>query len=549
MKKYSIGVDLGTLSARALLVDCDNGNEISSSEFCYPNKVIEKNIPDTDISLEHEWALQSPFDYIEALESTIKEVIEKSNVPAEKIVGIGIDFTSCTMMPVNVDGQVLCQQEKYYNNPHAWIKLWKHHAAQSQADYLNEVAKDFDFLELYGGKISAEWMIPKIMQIVDEAPEIYEKAYTFMEACDWIVLQLTDKFTRSSSSLGYKAIWNEKEGFPDKEFFKRLNPLMENIVEEKFKVGEIKNISESAGFLSQTWQKKLGLTDKTIVAVGNIDAHVCVSASSMTNNNSMLMIMGTSTCDITLSDELKIVPGMCGALYNGAILGKYAYESGQNSVGDIFAWFTNYFINEELKDEANKEDIGIHELLTDRANKLQIGESGLIALDWFNGNRSILVDTNLSGCLLGLTLQTKPEEVYRTLIEATAFGKRKIIESFEESGVYIEKLYACGGLPHKNSLLMQIYADVCQRPIYIIKSKNASALGSSICAAVAANVYEDLNKASESMGGLEDKVYIPILKNVKKYESLYKEYVLLHDYFGLAENNVMKKLKEMRKDV
>lgn len=551
MAKYTIGIDYGTQSGRAVVIDVATGKELGSGVTAYPDGVIDEKLPSTDIELGYDWALQNPDDYVYVLETAVPQALKESGVSKEDIIGIGIDFTACTMMPVNEDGKTLCQLDEYKNNPHAWVKLWKHHAAQDKADRLNQIAgeRGEEFLQRYGGKISSEWMFAKIWQILDEAPEIYERTYTFMEATDWITMQLTGEWVRSSCTAGYKAIWHKRKGYPDKEFFKALDPRLENVVEEKL-IGEIKPIGDQAGRLLPKLAEKMGVNSGIAVSVGNVDAHVSAPAVKVTDPGKMLMIMGTSTCDILLAEKEKVADGMCGVVEDGAIPGYFAYEAGQSGVGDIFEWFVTNCIPENYEREARDKGINIHQLLTEKADKLEVGESGILALDWVNGNRSVLVDTNLTGLFLGMSLLTKPEELYRALIEATAFGQRMIIETFREAGVPVNELYACGGLPEKNKMLMQIYADITNMEIKISASKQTPALGSAILAATAAGKenggYDTVVEAAEYMAHLKKETFKPIPKNVKVYDKLFAEYKKLHDYFGRGENNVMKHLKNIK---
>ncbi len=459
MSKYTIGIDYGTQSGRAVIINIATGEQVGQSVTPYPDCVIDKKLPNTDILLEDDWALQNPDDYLYVLETAVPSAIQKAGINKDDIIGIGIDFTACTMMPVTEDGKVMCQLEAYKENPHAWVKLWKHHAAQDEADQLNAIAKERgeEFLKRYGGKISSEWLIPKIWQILDEAPEIYEAADCFMEATDWITMQLTGNPVRNSCTAGYKAIWSKEDGYPDQSFFKALDTRLENLVDEKLK-GEVKPIGSKAGNLCKEMANKMGLNQGIAIAVGNVDAHVSAPAVQVVEPGKMLMIMGTSTCDILLGEEEKIVNGMCGVVEDGAVAGYFAYEAGQSAVGDIFEWFVTNCVPKSYQDEAKERKIDIHQLLEEKASLLSPGESGLLALDWWNGNRSVLVDTNLTGMFLGMTLLTKPEEMYRALIEGTAFGKRMIIETFRESGVPVNELYACGGLPEKKQ---HAYADLC----------------------------------------------------------------------------------------
>lgn len=552
MSKYTIGVDFGTLSGRSILVDIENGQILQEAVWEYANSVIDETLPNQSEKLPFDFALQDPNDYLEVLYRTIPQVISDAKVASTDVIGIGIDFTACTMMPVTKDKQVLCQLDEFKHHPYAWVKLWKHHSAQYAADKLNQLARDhgFNFLDYYGGKISSEWFVPKVMETLDKAPEIYDAAYTFMEAADWITMQLTDNdFIRNSCTAGYKAMWNANTGFVSKDFMKLLDPRLETFFEEKY-VGEIKSIGESAGFLSEAMAQKLGLSTNVAVSVANVDAHVSAAAVNVVDPGKMLMIMGTSTCDILLGEEEKVVEGMCGVVKDGAIKGYYAYESGQSGVGDIFDWFVSNYISSDLEAEAKEKNVHIHTLLENKASQLKVGESGLLALDWWNGNRSILVDTNLQGMMLGMTLATKPEEIYRALIESTAFGKRVIIEGFETAGVPVNELYACGGLSVKNRMLMQIYADVLNKEIKISDVLQTPALGSAIFAAVAAGKarggYDDIKVASKHMSKLKDETFKPIKENVEVYDKIYAEFKILHDYFGKGGNNVMKRLKAIK---
>ncbi len=553
-KKYAIGVDFGSESGRAVLVDVSNGAEVATSVHPYANGVIDERLPGTDIRLEPDWALQDPNDYIEVFKRTIPAVLQQSGVDPADVIGIGIDFTACTMLPTLKDGTPLCFLPQYRNRPHSWIKLWKHHAAQPEANKLNAIAREqgFDFLDRYGGKISSEWFFPKVWQILDEDPEIYNAAERFLEAADWVVWQLTGEENRNSCTAGYKAIWSKAEGFPPKEFFKALDPRLENIVDEKM-TRTIVSLGEKAGGLTAQAAGWTGLKQGTAVAVANVDAHVSVPAATVVEPGKMVMIMGTSTCHMVLGNEAKIVPGMCGYTEDGIIPGFIGYEAGQSCVGDHFAWFTENCVPAAYQQQAQERGIDIHQLLEEKAAALKVGESGLLALDWWNGNRSVLVDVDLTGMILGMTLLTKPEEMYRALIEATAYGTRVIIEAFEANGVAVDQLYATGGLPDKNRLLMQIYADVTGREIRVPAAKQTPAVGSAMFGAVAAGAkaggYDSIYDASLKMAHLRDEIYRPMPENQALYERLYQEYVLLHDYFGRGPNDVMKRLKALKVEV
>ncbi|MBN2549698.1 MAG: ribulokinase [Anaerolineales bacterium] len=553
MAKYTIGVDFGTESGRAVLVDVADGREIASAVYPYAHGVIDEHlpIPSKEIRLEPDWALQDPEDYIRTFQNTIPAVLRQSGIDPKDVIGVGIDFTACTMLPVKADGAPLCTLSQYREHPHAWVKLWKHHAAQPEADIINLTARRMgeSWLDRYGGKISSEWFFSKVLQILTEAPEIYAAADRMIEAADWVVWQLTGVETRNSCTAGYKAIWSKREGFPDSSYFSALDPRLANVIDEKMS-RRITPIGQRAGNLTSQAAAWTGLPPGIAVAIANVDAHVAVPAATVTEPRRMVMIMGTSICHMVLSKEEHIVPGMCGYVEDGIIPGLFGYEAGQSCVGDHFAWFVENCTPAAYQQEATARGIDIHQLLEEKAARLEPGESGLLALDWWNGNRSVLVDVNLTGLLLGATLATKAEEIYRALIEATAYGTRVIVEAFENNGVPINELVGCGGLPEKNKLLMQIYADVTGREIKVTASNQAPALGSAMFGAVAAGKaaggYESIYEAAQTMAHLKDVVYTPISEHQQVYNLLYDEYLKLHDYFGRGENDVMKRLKRIK---
>ncbi len=552
-KKYSIGVDFGTLSGRAVIVDVQTGQELGVSVLDYPHKVMDEFLPNSNKPLPPDYALQHPQDYLDVLNFTIPDVLKKTNINPKDVIGIGIDFTACTILPVLKDGTPLCFLDEYKQNPHSYVKLWKHHSAQDKANKLNEIAEKMGekWLSRYGGKISSEWAFPKIWQVLDEAPEIYAKPDRFIEAADWVIWQMTGKETRNSCTAGYKAIWHKKDGYPSKKFFKALDKRLENVVDEKLS-RDILPLGQKAGEITKEGSKLTSLKVGTAVAVANVDAHVTVPAVKMSKAGQMLMIMGTSTCHILLGDEEKIVPGMCGVVEDGVLPGFFGYEAGQSCVGDHFAWFVENCVPASYVNEAKDKGINIFKLLNDKASALKVGESGLIALDWWNGNRSILVDVDLTGMILGMTLLTKPEELYRALIEATAYGTRMIIETFKKNGVDIKELFAAGGIAEKDPFTMQIYSDVTNMQIKISGSSQAPALGSAIFGAVVASSknggYDTVFEAAEKMGKIKDIVYTPNIKNAAVYDKIYAEYAILHDYFGKGANDVMKRLKKIKKE-
>jgi L-ribulokinase len=553
VSRYAIGVDFGTESGRAVLVDVADGAHLASAVYAYSHGVIDEVLPleGREVRLPPDWALQDPEDYLRVFRYTIPAVLREAGVDPADVIGVGIDFTACTMLPARADGTALATVPELRANPHAWVKLWKHHAAQPEANRINEVARATgqDWLDRYGGKISSEWFFSKALQILDEAPEVYAAADRLLEAADWVVWQLTGEETRNACTAGYKAMWSKRDGFPDASYFAALDPRLADVVDEKLR-RDVRFAGERAGGLTAEAASWTGLRPGTAVAVANVDAHVAVPAATVIEPGRMVMIMGTSTCHMVLSDRERVVPGMCGYVEDGIIPGYFGYEAGQSCVGDHFAWFVEHALPEAYAREARERDLDPHVLLQEKASRLAVGESGLLALDWWNGNRSVLVDAELGGLLIGMSLQTTPEEIYRALIEATAFGTRVIIEAFETHDVPIREIVAAGGLAEKSPLTMQIYADVTDRPFRISGSDQTPALGSAMFAAVAAGPeaggYATIEDASRAMASLKDVVYAPIPENVARYEALYREYVRLHDYFGRGENDVLKTLRGLR---
>ena len=552
MAKYSIGLDFGTLSVRALLVNLSSGEESASSEFIYPHQVLSDALP-SGKQLPPDWALQDPQDYLDGISCTVHDLLSASGISPDDVAGIGLDFTSSTFLPVDESFTPLCFREEFRDNPHAWVKLWKHHATQKYAKRMTELAEDRGegFLKYYNRKISAEWMLPRMLETLEEAPEVYHSAFRFIEAGDWIVRCLTGQECRSMNIAGFKALWSEEYGYPSPEYLAALNPEFSHVAEEKLSC-ELRPLGYKAGTLSAYGAQLTGLERSTAVSPACIDAQAALPLIPDPGAGKMILCIGTSTGHVMTTDKFRPVPGITGAVENGILPGMFAYESGQICVGDSLNWFAENCVPEAVRIAAEKEGTSVHGYLTHLAGKAEPGESGLLALDWWNGNRSVLCDYDLSGMIIGLTLSTKPEEIYRALIESTAYGTRKIIESYLESGIDIHTLYACGGIARKNKLFMQIYSDVLGREIRIIGSDQAPAHGSAIFGAVAAGPdcggYSDIFSASASMGVPADKVYRPIPEHFKIYSELYAEYLRLHDYFGRGENELMKKLKKLRKN-
>jgi L-ribulokinase len=545
-KKYAIGIDYGTLSGRALICDITTGYELATAALDYPHAVMDETFLDGS-PLPPDFALQHPGDYLEALYVTVPKVVAASGVSVDDIIGIGVDFTTCSPLPVTADGIPLCFTERFATNPHAYVKLWKHHAAQKYANKLNEELASYypALLEKYGGKISSEWMIPKIWQTLAEAPEVFNAADYFVESADWLVWQLCGTLARNSCMAGYKAMYNPSTGYAPADLLGKLDKRLTDLASTKLG-GIVVPIGTCAGGLTEKMAKKLGLRPGIAVAVATGDAHVTVPALSIGSEGKLLAIMGTSTCHMILGragEPSKLVPGMCGAVEDGIVPGFVGYEAGQSCVGDHFAWFADNLVPSEYKDEAKTKGISIHKLLAQRAEKLVPGKSGLVALDWWNGNRSVLVDADLTGLFIGMTLSTKPEELYRALVEATAYGTRVIVENFIANGVPVDEFFAAGGIAEKDPFTMQLYADVLGMEIKISGSAQAPALGSAIFGAVAGGAYNSVSEASLKMGKIKEFTYKPNPAAKVIYDKLFAEYKLLHDYFGRGGNDVMKRLK------
>jgi L-ribulokinase len=545
-ERYVIGVDFGTLSARALVVRVRDGAEAGTAVAEYPHGVIDRELPGGG-ELPPDWALQVPGDYLDALRRAVPAALRAAGVSAADVIGIGTDFTACTALPVLADGTPLCELPEYRGRPHAYVKLWKHHAAQPHADRINEAARKRgeSWLARYGGTISSEWEFAKALQLLEEDPEIYHRMDRWAEAADWIIWQLTGNYVRNACTAGYKGIYQDGR-YPSAEYLAALNPSFANFAADKLG-GRIAPLGDAAGTLSDKAAAWTGLPPGIAVAVGNVDAHVTAPAAQAVRPGQMLAIMGTSTCHVMNRQELAEVPGMCGVVDGGIVRGLFGYEAGQSGVGDIFAWFARNLVPGSYAADAERAGRSLQEHLSVLCRSQPVGGHGLLALDWESGNRSVLVDHDLSGLILGMTLATRPEEVFRALIEATAFGTRKIVETFNSRGVPVTEFVAAGGLL-QNAFLMQTYADVLRMPIATCASEQASALGSAIHAAVAAGAYRDVPAAGEAMGGRGARTYVPDPAAADAYDRLYAEYSRLHDYFGRGGNDVMHRLRALRRE-
>jgi len=543
---FVIGVDYGTLSGRAVVVRVSDGAELGTATLDYPHAVMDTTLASSGATLPPEWALQVASDYVDVLKSAVPAAIAAAGIDPARVIGIGTDFTASTPLPVLADGTPLNELPEFADRPHAYVKLWKHHAAQGQADRINQAAteRNESWLPRYGGFISSEWEFAKGLQLLEEDRQVYDRMDHWIEAADWIVWQLSGTYIRNACTAGYKGILQDGQ-YPTREFLGSLNPDFASFADDKV-AHEIGQLGALAGTLTAEAAAWTGLPEGIAVAVGNVDAHVTAPAAQAVEPGQMLAIMGTSTCHVMNSDVLVEVPGMCGVVDGGIVSGLYGYEAGQSGVGDIFAWYVKNQVPARYYEAAAEAGVSIHEHLTSLIEHQPVGGHGLVALDWHNGNRSVLVDTNLSGVVFGSTLTTRAEEIYRALFEATAFGARRIIETFNASGVPVTEFIVAGGLL-KNAFLMQTYSDILRMPISTIASDQGPALGSAIHAAVAAGAYPDVRAAGKAMGKLNRAVYTPNADSADAYDALYSEYTFLHDYFGKGGNNVMHRLKALKR--
>lgn len=551
--QYTIGLDFGTNSMRALIVDVADGRELAETVADYPSGEKGIILDDSNPDL----ARQHPLDYLTVIEQAVTKALSlagEKNVgfDPKRVIGLGVDTTGSTPMPVDAEGNTLTVQQRFANNPHAMAWLWKDHTSHAEASEWTEAARKQhpEYLAKCGGRYSSEWFWSKILKCARVAPDVFEAAHTWVEIADWIPAilcgtQHPSRLIRGICAAGHKAFFNPAwGGYPAEDFVASLDKRLGRI--RKSLPDTCGNVSQAAGRLSKRWAQKLGLSEGIPVAVGAFDAHLGAVGAGITEGT-LVKIIGTSTCDIMISkmgQDLPDIPGLCGIVPESVVPGAYGLEAGQSAVGDLFAWLVD-----QIKPAHQS-----HQQLTEQASQLRPGESGVLALDWHNGNRTILVDQRLSGLFVGMNLHTTPAELYRTLIEATAFGARAIVERFEEYGVKVQRVVNCGGISARNPLAMQIYADVLNRPIAISRSLQTCALGSAIAAAVVAGAHPDFDTAISQMTGVQDKIYQPIQPNVQVYEKLFKLYMQLHDAFGVAGKqsdlfNVMKDLLTIRDTV
>lgn len=535
-RECSIGVDFGTESGRVLVLDARSGEELGVSVVAYPSAVIDRELPSTGEPLPADWALQDPDDWVTVLQDGIPDAVSRAGIDPAEVVGLGIDFTSCTVLPVTGDGTPLCRLAEFRDRRHAWPKLWKHHAAQPVADRLNEVAleRDEPFLARYGGRISSEWYFPKLIELWSEDREVYDAAAAFIEATDWIVWHLTGTECRQSATAGYKAMWSPTEGLPPVAYFEAAYPGFSAPAE---KLGtDFVALGTRAGTLLAERATRLGLTPAVAVAVGNVDAWVSVPGAGVQSPTTFVTVIGTSTCSMMVSPDEIRMPGITGVVRDGILPGLYGYEAGQAAVGDMLAWFVRTLGG----------DRETYARLEGEAAELAPGETGLLALDWFNGNRSILADADLTGAIFGLTLHSAPGEIYRALLESIAFGNRRIVENFTEHGLALDQIVACGGIAERSPLTMQLIADTSGRPVHVPAWREIPARGAALFGAVAAGVYDDIGAAIEATRPSSSRTYTPDPVATEVYDGVFAIYRELYDTLGRSRVTLMHDLKGIR---
>ncbi len=556
MNRYSIGLDFGTLSCRAVIVNVLNGAVLSSAACGYPHGVMTDRLPGGE-PLPDGWALQHPQDYLDTMSSAVKEAVKESGVSPESIIGIGVDFTASTALPTTGDGTPLCMLDAFSGNKHAYVKLWKHHGSGKQVDLLNEAARihGFDRLQYYGGCFSPESSLPRQLAVLQEAPEVYEAMDQWIEAGDWIVWRLTGKLQRGVSGAGIKEMYDYKTNtYPEKRFLKAVDPRLENLYTHKH-ASPLLPLGAKAGELTEQAAQWLGLPAGIAVASANMDGHVGAPIIGMKSPDCLMAVIGTSCGWFALSgeSERKAIPGICCGVAHSMWPDMICYEAGQSCVGDMYQWLADNCVPAAYARKAEQEGVDLQRFLTRLAGLLEPGESGLLALGWFSGNRSPLSDSNLTGALLGLTLQTRPEEIYRALLESAAFGGRVIAENYAAAGIRAGQLIVTGGISRKNPLAMQIYADVLNLPVRVAASENGPAHGAALFGAVAAGEerggWKTVREAADAMEQPFAASYLPIPKNVKVYDALYREYRRLFEAFGQDSSSVMKRVLEIRRGV
>jgi len=566
---YAIGLDFGTASARTVLLDLETGEEAAVSELAYEHGVLDEALPSTGERLPIDWALSHPADYTSVLEAGVKAVLAERPAAAEQVIGIGLDATSCTVLPLTATGEPLSALEPWARRPHAWPKLWKHHAAQGVANRLNEVAEGRGerWLARYGGRISSEWYFPKLIEVWLEDRAVYEAMAWFAEVTDWLVWQLTANQRRSACPAAYKALWSAREGIPPVGFFEAAYP---GFCLPSEKLGTtFYPLGSSAGTLCPTWARRLGLPSTVKVAVGNVDSFVSFPGTGAQGPGKWVMVVGTSICDMVVGPEEVLLAGITGVAEDGILPGFYGYEAGQPAVGDMLAWFAELLIGagslagpalgllEPAGGHAgmlaanNVSNAAALSQLERLAASLAPASTGLVALDWWNGNRSVLADADLTGVIAGFGLQTTAVEVYRALLESIAFGNLVVLDNFRDNGFEFDEIVACGGIAEKSPMVMQLLADTSGLPVSVPASQQVPARGSALFGAVAAGAdaggFASVSEASKALAPGVARRYKPNPAATGAYREVFKIWQRLHDMLGREEKAWLHALKRTKR--
>lgn len=531
--RYVIGVDYGTQSARAVVAEISTGNRLGEAVYRYPHGVMDAALPDGTPLVGPDWALEDPRDYLEALEKTVRGAVADAKVPKEEIGGIAIAATACTLLPVDQNLTPLAFDKAFASCPHAYAKLWKHHRAQPDAERMTRAGTKEELAE-YGGRISSEWAIPKVMEVMREAPEIYRAADRFMQFSDWLTALLTgDPDVQNGSIATFKAMWSKRRGLPTDDYFDRVGDGVREIAHVKLR-GRKLLAGERAGKLSMDMAARLGLCPGISVGMAHTDAHAAALGVGAAEPGDYVYILGTSSCGHLLAKEKVTVPGVTGQFEDGLIPGCTCYSGGQTCVGDMLEWYVKNALPGEYLEAAGNESV--YTYLERLSAKQKPGDCGLIALDWWGGNRSPVKNDGLSGLIMGLSMRTRPEDIFRALLDAIAFGHRAILDNFATRGLRAERIILCGGIADKNRLLMQIMADVLNREVAVTGESQATARGAACCAAAAMGEenggYATLPDAVRRMKSGIRETFAPIPENAEAYDKLYAIYHHLSDTLG-----------------
>lgn len=545
MEAYSIGLDYGSEEVRAVLCDMQ-GHVIAKAGFLYPHGVITNRLPDgTPIGAEY--VLHDPRDYVEGLHYLMRELFQGREELRKCVKGIGLDITECTMVPLDKAGEPLCFSKEYESDPDAYIKLWKHHGAQEQADRLTEVAKERNeaFLPYYGERIFCETMFPKMLEIYEKARHIYDAADAFVEMADWLTFYLTGSKTCGMGNAGCTMLFSKEEGYPSANYLENVSAGFSGVVEKLS--DDLVPVGTSVGTLKKELCEAFGLPENVRVAPGMGDCQAAIAGAGVYEAGKLLCVMGTSSCDLMVYPEKKPIPGLYGIASDNIIPGMVGYEAGQSTFGDLFKWFKNHWIPQSYTEASVKRGETVFDYLNSLIADRDPSQIDILALDWWNGNRSVLLDSDLSGMVVGMHAGTSCEDIYLALMEALAFGKRRIVEQFKNAGIEVDRLYATGGVPTKNPPFMQILADVCDMPVHVLEEENCSCLGSAVYGAFAGagGMFPTLQDAIRAIGSRVNRIYEPRAQYTAGLMELYEDYKRLHDYFGL-ENKVMRRLRDRR---